>query len=111
MKAFIPVTASTAKQHSFIAMIIFLCSSLALDAQVITINQTFSSDTILTPFTGATAPVLNLNNCDFQDNQRGLYLNGFREIGEVDIKNNQFYLAGANRPEGRVGEGSRMKKP
>ncbi|MBL7113715.1 MAG: hypothetical protein ISS19_17380 [Bacteroidales bacterium] len=50
MKAFI---------QSFLAMIIFICSALEGNAQVITINQTYSSDTILTPFSGST-PVYSL---------------------------------------------------
>ena len=47
MKAFI---------HSFIhsfAPLILLCCAFTLNAQVIQINQSFSSDTLLTPFTGS----------------------------------------------------------
>jgi hypothetical protein len=49
---------------------------------------------------GSAAPVLNITNCDLHDNQHGVYLSGFREVGYVDVKNNQFSLGGANRPDG-----------
>jgi len=46
--------------HSFIALIITFFSVFSLNAQVVQINQSFSSDTILTPFSGST-PVYSLN--------------------------------------------------
>jgi len=49
---------------------------------------------------GATAPELEIFNCDFQDNQQGCYFSGFREIGKVVVENNQFYLGGFQRPNG-----------
>jgi len=44
----------------FISLIIILFSGCILNAQVIQINQTFSGDTVFTPFSGST-PVYSLN--------------------------------------------------
>jgi len=49
---------------------------------------------------GAAAPIINVKNCHFQDNQHGCYFNGFQIIGNVIVEENQFYHIGANRPWG-----------
>jgi len=59
MKATFGVNANAVKKQSFITLIIVLFSLSSLNAQVIPINQTFFSDTILTPFTGS-IPVYSL---------------------------------------------------
>jgi hypothetical protein len=45
---------------------------------------------------GASASISKINNCVFQNNLRGLYLDGFREISTVDIQDNQFLRNGSS---------------
>jgi len=49
---------------------------------------------------GAAAPIINVNNCNFQDNKHGCYFNGFQSIGNTTIEDNQYFHIGANRPWG-----------
>jgi len=59
MKKFFLPAANVRKLHSLLALIMVFFSVTFGHAQVIPINQTFSSDTIFIPFTGST-PVYSL---------------------------------------------------